>query len=212
MMQPACSVCTSILMYVDPLRQCGKKSLLACPPSSISNDVLTRLSAGFFQHELAVALFRLSRRAVISASVVITPVIAATVVTIPSTLFALAPATAAQLPSIASLAPFRPIVLIACARSFPMPAGPDVPAAVPVPITRRPQVSDAWRRHAFIPWRRRRCSNRDIDADLRHCLAWHKSCSTQCYECSRTEDTFHIFLTWLSSIANYIVNFLGNNH
>ncbi|PFH07786.1 hypothetical protein BCF11_0124 [Collimonas sp. PA-H2] len=168
------------------------------------------------QDELAIAFFRLSWWAMIAASVIIAPVVAVTVITTVITtllisLSALAPAAATQFPSIASLAPLRPIVLIAGARSFPMTAGPDMPAAVPVPIAGRPHVADARRRHRLISWRRRRCSNRDVHAYLRHCLGWHESCGAECYECGRTENTFHIYLTQLFSMTNYIFIFLGNN-
>src|SRR5450830_2108467 len=73
------------------------------------------------------------------------------------------PAALVEAPAVAVLTPARRrVVMVAASHAFPVALYPDVAIAIPGPVTRRPDETAAWRRHAFITWRRWRRANADI--------------------------------------------------
>lgn len=72
-------------------------------------------------------------------------------------------------PTAAIMDPARVVIDVARARVMPSAADPDIAAPAPVPVTRCPNVADAWSRHYFVAQWRWRHADVDAQADLRRC-------------------------------------------
>src|SRR6185437_9388933 len=86
-----------------------------------------------------------------------------------------APVGAAHPPMVTVPLPARLVVDVAGAIAAPVASDPDVLAAAPVPVTRRPHVTRARRGHHFVAHRRWRRADAEAETDLRG-RRWRESC------------------------------------
>lgn len=119
--------------------------------------------------------------AMVFPAIVITSAVAAAMVFGTRTA-AVMPATAIESPALTIALPAWLRIQVAGTRALPMTAGPDVVAAIPVPVTWCPVIAATWPRPDFIAQWRRRVTDDDIDPDLGRGSAWQEcgSAKNQC--------------------------------
>ena len=125
--------------------------------------------ASYRNSDQSVVMTTMSAIMPTAVTAIVVPSAMATVVVVPAPMRIAAPVCAAIIPAAVVVHPARAVVDVARARAMPDAADPHVTAAVPVPVTRRPHVSGARRRHHFIARRWRRRSDAQAETDLRGC-------------------------------------------
>ena len=119
---------------------------------------------------LAIAFLGLAGWTVIAVIVAVVFILVVLVFVVMAVMPAWLPSLIIQIPATMILTPFRAMVDIARTGSNPVALRPYMLVAVPVPVTRCPDITIAWRRYALITKRWRGSADIHADADLCRCL------------------------------------------